>query len=170
MAQYYGITDLTPEEIAAVKEARPGRVQSVVGPIISKRAHIGWTTGGHTGEDMVLYSFGPNKPVGVIENTEFAKLTARSFGFDLKELSTRLFVSARPAFQSLGAEVKYNDADPLNPVIEVTKGNVKMELPIDTSVAKINGQIRYLKGLVVKPANVTYVPQEAIDLFQEAAM
>ncbi|MEW6425195.1 MAG: alkaline phosphatase [Bacillota bacterium] len=169
MAQYYGITDLTPEEIAAIKGAMPGRVQSVAGPIISKRAHIGWTTGGHTGEDIVLYSYGPNRPVGVIENTEFAKLTARSFGFDLEELSSRLFVPVRPAFQSLGAEVKYNNADPFNPIIEVSKGNVKMELPIDTSIAKINGQIRHLKGLAVKPENVTYVPQEAIDLFKEAA-
>lgn len=169
MAQYYGITDLTPEEIAAIKGAKPGRVQSVVGPIISKRAHIGWTTGGHTGEDVVLYSYGPNRPVGVIENAEFAKLTARSFGFDLKELTNRLFVPVRSAFQSLGAEVKYNDTDPFNPIVEVIKGNVKMELPINTSLAKINGKIRHLKGLVVKPANVTYVPQEAIDLFKEAA-
>nr|WP_243175087.1 alkaline phosphatase [Desulfofundulus sp. TPOSR] len=37
--------------------------------MISKRAHIGWTTNGHTGEDVVLYVYSPtgDRPTGVIE-------------------------------------------------------------------------------------------------------
>ena len=42
-----------------------------VGPIfttlLSKRANIGFTTGGHTGEDVFLYSYGPQKPYGLIQ-------------------------------------------------------------------------------------------------------
>lgn len=38
--------------------------------LMAKRAHLGFTTHGHTGEDVFLYSYGPGKPVGLIENTD----------------------------------------------------------------------------------------------------
>ncbi|MBC7959554.1 MAG: alkaline phosphatase, partial [Vallitaleaceae bacterium] len=52
MSTYFGISDLTDSEVSIIKAAAVGKVNSAVGPIISRRAFIGWTTGGHTGEDV----------------------------------------------------------------------------------------------------------------------
>ncbi|NHM27090.1 hypothetical protein G7K71_08840 [Desulfofundulus sp. TPOSR] len=94
----------------AIKEAKPGRLNYVVGPMISKRAHIGWTTNGHTGEDVVLYVYSPtgDRPTGVIENTDIAKYMERILGLNLQETTKKLFVPAEAAFPARGARVKWN--------------------------------------------------------------
>lgn len=169
MSGNYGVRNLTEDEIAAVKNAPKGKVQAVVGPIISKRANIGWTTIGHTGDDVALYSYGPGRPQGVIDNTDIAEIIAGTFGFDLAELNKKLFVPAEKGLESLGAEVVINESDPYNPVVEAVKGNIKMELPVNTSIVKINGQAAYMNGITVVSRDIPYVPQEAIDLFMAAA-
>ncbi|MED4302201.1 alkaline phosphatase, partial [Geobacillus stearothermophilus] len=44
--------------------------------IFDKRSHTGWTTSGHTGEDVPVYAYGPGSKrfVGQIENTDHAKI------------------------------------------------------------------------------------------------
>jgi len=64
----------------------------VLGPIFSKRTILGWTTQGHTGEDLFLYAYGPGKPTGLIENTQIATACAQAMGVDLKKATDELFV------------------------------------------------------------------------------
>lgn len=70
---------LTPEEIQAVKDVAPSKdvikIDNAIESIFNKRSITGWTTGGHTGEDVNVYAFGPGKYVfsGVQENTNIAK-------------------------------------------------------------------------------------------------
>ena len=48
-------------------------LKATIGNIISKRANIGWTTPGHTGEDVNLYAYGlipQNLTGGVMDNTQ----------------------------------------------------------------------------------------------------
>jgi alkaline phosphatase len=56
MAEFYGVTDLSAEELKAIRQAKPGSLNYTVGPMIAARSHLGFTTGGHTGEDVVLYA------------------------------------------------------------------------------------------------------------------
>lgn len=51
-------------------------LRTVLGSIISSRAFIGWTTPGHTGVDVNLYSYGlrPAGLGGVIQNIEVGNL------------------------------------------------------------------------------------------------
>ncbi|MTI85712.1 MAG: alkaline phosphatase [Firmicutes bacterium] len=166
LREYYGINDLTEEEIAAIKNAPSGDLNEVVGPMISKRANLGWTTSGHTGEDTVLYAFGPESPAGVLDNTEIARTITQALGLDLKELNESLFVPAKNTFESLGAKVYYDQADPENPVLEVIKGDNELKLPVNTSIANINGNIKYMEGLTLAPKDIIYVPREAVEIFQ----
>ena len=53
---------------------------------------IGWTTHDHTGTDVPLWSHGPGRPQGCIDNTGVAKSIARAMGVDLQKLSAKLFV------------------------------------------------------------------------------
>lgn len=72
--------ELTSEEIGAVKKAAETKklrqIDDAIEEIFNERSHTGWTTGGHTGEDVPVYAFGPSsdKLAGNIENTEMAKV------------------------------------------------------------------------------------------------
>lgn len=168
MQQYYGITDLTSGEIAEIKAASSGSLNYTVGPMISKRSGIGWTTGGHTGGDVVLYTYAPNndRPFGVIDNTDVAKYMARVLDLDLDSVSKQLFVPAKQAFIAKGATYKLDLTDAKNPKILVTKGNTKLELQIYKNIAVVNGKKTALDGVIVYNGVEAFVPQDAIDLIQ----
>lgn len=71
--------ELTDAEIGAVKKAGETKnltqIDNAIEEIFNERTHTGWTTGGHTGEDVPVYAFGPSseKFAGNIENTDMAK-------------------------------------------------------------------------------------------------
>lgn len=140
----------------------------VVGPMLSKRAHISWTTNGHTGEDVVLYVYSPtgDRPAGVIENTDIAKYMERILGLNLQETTKKLFVPAEAAFPARGARAKWDDSDPNNPVFVVTRDNDKLKLPVNKNLAEINGKLVKMNGLTVYNGVTTFVPQEALDLLK----
>ena len=60
--------------------------------IESRRARVGWSTGGHTGVDVGLYACGPGRErfVGLHENTDVARLIADLLGLDLDAETARL--------------------------------------------------------------------------------
>ncbi|PPQ47747.1 alkaline phosphatase [Paenibacillus peoriae] len=163
LSTYFGITDLTDEEVKTIKDAKEGSMNYAVGPIISKRANIGWTTGGHTGGDVVLYTYAPNgdHPTGVIDNTDVNKYMTRVLGLDLDTVSKQLFVPAKAAFEAKGAKFTADTK-----VITVTKGSNKLELPVYKNVATLNGKNTTLNGVVVFNGVDYFVPQQAIDLIQ----
>lgn len=163
LSTYFGITDLTDEEVKTIKDAKEGSMNYAVGPIISKRANIGWTTGGHTGGDVVLYTYAPNgdRPTGVIDNTDVNKYMTRVLGLDLDTVSKQLFVPAKAAFEAKGAKFTADTK-----VITVTKGSNKLELPVYKNIAMLNGKNTTLNGVVVFNGVDYFVPQQAIDLIQ----
>ncbi|MBC7088028.1 MAG: alkaline phosphatase [Tissierellales bacterium] len=168
MRKYYGINDLTNEEVEQIKNTKSGSMNYTVGPMIAKRANIGFTTNGHTGEDVTLYVYAPKNIdllTGVIENTDIAKYAEKAMGLDLNETSKKLFVWSRGEFEALGAEVQFDNlTDPKNPVLIVTKGDIKLEMPINKNIAYVNGEIVKLDGVVVYNGIKTYVPQSALEL------
>ena len=58
--------------------------------LLANRANIGFMTGGHTGEDVFLYSY-TSKPEGLIQNTDIAKTMAKAMGFNLEEVTNKIF-------------------------------------------------------------------------------
>lgn len=71
---------LTDKEIQSVKEAAQTKklvnIDNAIEQIFDTRSFTGWTTGGHTGEDVNVYAFGPAKErfAGKIDNTDNAKI------------------------------------------------------------------------------------------------
>ncbi len=169
MAQYYGITDITDEEIEEIKATESGKMNYTVGPMISKRANIGWTTNGHTGEDIPLYIYAPEnckKLSGVVENTDIAKYMAELFDTDLDKVTERLFVPVRQAAEEKGAKVDWNNEDKKNPVIVITKGKDEIIVPVNKNIAIVNGNEIKLEGVTVYNGITAYVPQQVIDLIK----
>ncbi|MDM5327752.1 alkaline phosphatase [Neobacillus sp. CF12] len=81
---------LTPEEIQSVEAAAATKkvldIDNAIENIFNKRSHTGWTTGGHTGEDVPVYAFGPSseKFAGQIDNTDIAKNVFDVLKYDIK--------------------------------------------------------------------------------------
>lgn len=97
MAEFAGITDLTPAEIATIQGA--SKLASYkqgyeIGSIIAARANVAsltpavramGSTGGHSGNQVPLYATGPNGQLfaKVLDNTDLAKLLAEAMGVNL---------------------------------------------------------------------------------------
>jgi alkaline phosphatase len=168
MAKYFGITDLTEEEIKAIQATKNGSMNYTVGPMIAKRANIGFTTGGHTGEDVTLYVYAPtgvDQLTGTVENTDIAHYMEKILDISLEEATKNLFVPARKAFEAKGATVRFDATDKANPVIVVSKGEIEIKIWVNTSIASVNGAEKKLDGVTVfDGTNTCYVPQSAVDL------
>ncbi len=170
MSEYYGIDDLTIDEITAIQTAKKGNMSAVVGPMLSKRSVIGWTTNGHSGEDLFFYAYGPSHPVGLIENTDIARISAKAMGFDLKQVDSKLFVEAGQAFGAIGASVSVDDTDTANKVLIVKKGLKRAEIPLSKNIITINAKSYEMNGIAVfvPRSGKVYLPQQAVELAQAA--
>jgi len=101
ISKYFGINDLTAEEVEDIKSTEDADMNYTVGPMIGKRANIGFTTTGHTGEDVTLFVYAPqniSQLTGTVENTDIAVYMEKAMGLNLSEATDRLFVKARDAF------------------------------------------------------------------------
>ncbi|MGP3788435.1 alkaline phosphatase [Paenibacillus sp. 1A_MP2] len=72
--------ELTAEEIQSVKDAAKDAdvttIDNAIEAIIDNRSFTGWTTGGHTGEDVPVYAYGPasHRFSGLVDNTDNAEI------------------------------------------------------------------------------------------------
>ncbi|MCS1350667.1 alkaline phosphatase [Mechercharimyces sp. CAU 1602] len=72
VAKYAGITDLTEAELETIRTAEYDYLG--IAQVISERANVGWTTTGHTGVNVPVYSYGPRSRylTGTVDNTMIA--------------------------------------------------------------------------------------------------
>ena len=173
VAEYYGIGDLKSDEIKAIRQSKTGSLNKVLGPMMSSRSNIGWTTSGHTGEDVFLYVYGYTRPVGMVENGEIARMVARALGFDLKKVDSRLFAPAEEVFGNIGAIVSIDRTNPENPTLVVEKGGKRAELPFSKNLIRVSpsGKEYAMEGVTIfaPKTGKVYVPRQAVTLFEPAA-
>ena len=134
---------------------------------------IGWTTRGHSGDDVPLWTYGPDHPIGHMDNTEIAGCIAKELGFDLNKTNSRLFVEAGDVFSKDNGDGKLDKneymvdmTDSSNPVLRIGDA----ELPVSKNILVQNGVTHELEGTVVY-APVTgkvYIPAEVISLVNGA--
>ena len=165
VAEKLGIADLSDEEVAAIQKYSKGSLNYVVGPMVGARAKIGYTTGGHTGEDVVLYAFDPRgeRPTGLVDNTEIGKYLAESMGVDLNAATNRLFTDAKVLAAQVGATLSQDDSDAENPVLVATKGSHTLRVARNKSVAALDGKEIQADGVAVMSGNTWYVSKNIFD-------
>lgn len=166
VGELYGLDNLSEEEIKALKTSES--LQADMSKMLSERANIGFSTGGHTGEDVFLYAYGPSKPYGLIDNTDIAKSMASFLGFDLNEITDKLFVNAKVSFEEKGYETRIDVTDENNPVFIAEKQNIKIELPVNKNIAHItqkdHSYTKTLEGVTVYNEKDFYVSESALNL------
>jgi alkaline phosphatase len=172
---YYGIADLTDSEVAQIQAFVPTPavgLNFVLGPMISNRSVIGWTTVGHVGEDLFFYYFGLNRPLPIIENSDIALLCSKHLNLNLGRMDQLLFKPADIAFPAIGANISIDSTDPANKALVVTKGAKTARLPFSKDVFQMNGKEWEMNGITVYAPKANngsgrvYVPQQALDFFR----
>jgi alkaline phosphatase len=144
------ITNLSPEEETALLTAKDNDLQGALSAMLSKRAGIGFTTWGHTGEEVVLGFYSPENDGlhGVIENTDIPRYADTALGLGLEQSRGTLYIEARGAFPD--AIVATDDADPRNPVLIVKQGSMERRYPLNRNYCLENGKPRKLKTPTVR--------------------
>ncbi|CAG9993561.1 unnamed protein product [Clonostachys byssicola] len=87
-----GITHATDEELEYLI-AHPDLSVNIFAAMISLRAHVGWSTHGHTALDVNIYSSGPDSASvirGNVENTDVGKYLRSYLDVDVEEVTTLL--------------------------------------------------------------------------------
>ncbi|WPX08830.1 alkaline phosphatase [Anaerocellum danielii] len=170
VSKYYGIDNLTQDEINAIKNASAGKLNYVLGPIISKRSYIGWTTNDHTGEEVVLYAYHPNGyvPHGVIDNTEVCDYMAEILGIDLGSFNENAYISDAD-IQDKGYDVTINKDNPNNIQLEIIHNGKKYVIPQNKNIV-IQGQNQFNTKYVnvyISSVKRFFVSSDIVDLIKK---
>ncbi len=119
--------------------------------ILNSRTCFGFTTGGHTGEEVILSSYHPqgDNLKGHINNTELNAYLQKVSGLttSLDELSNQLFAKHTDVFT--GAKISIDKKDKDFPILTVKKGKNTFVVKAFSSVATLNGKPFDIGSVVV---------------------
>ena len=137
--------------------------------IMNSRSCFGFTTGSHTGEEVLMAAYHPQDdvPRGNMRNTDINRYLQQVSGLDnsLEELTDRIFVNHNELFKGMHQTINRNNPD--IPVLMVTKGRTRLEIPAFSSVVKKNGKPFDIGSVVVyiDKNDTFYLPATLADAF-----
>ena len=160
--KYTGI-DITDEELDVLRASKNYRetdytkvgttvnlAHNIVN-ILNSHMCFGFTTGGHTGEEVIMAAYHPqgDVPKGHLTNQEVNKYLQKVTGIEisLQELSDKIFVKHSSLFEGINYSIDKND--PKFPILKVTKGKNTLELKAFSSVGKLNGKSFDIGSVIV---------------------
>lgn len=160
--KYTGI-DITDEEFDVLRSSKNYRetdytkvgtsinlAHNIVN-ILNSHMCFGFTTGGHTGEEVIMAAYHPqgDVPKGHLTNQQVNKYLQEVTGIEisLQELSDKIFVKHSSLFEGLKYSVDNND--PKFPILKVIKGKNTLEIKAFSSVGKLNGKSFDIGSVVV---------------------
>ena len=165
--KYYSI-DLTNEELAIVKgESGEGR-QVGIREVIARRVGIGYTTGGHTGEQIYLGVYSPQNVElleGVVDNTEVNKYMQRVlFGEEiLSDYTKEIYQDGDLVLSNIeNVKATVDESIKHSPKLIIEKLGNKIEVDLYTNNYKINDEEKELKTVVPYINGKYFIPQELI--------
>jgi alkaline phosphatase len=167
--KYWGV-DLSQEDAQQILEiSKPYGKEGhyALGEVICpKYTDIGWTTHGHTGGDIPLFAYGPDRPIGLLDAPDIGRVSAQALGLDLDKLNARLFVDARQAFP--GEAVRLDRTDLNNQTINIAHLDRRAVLPVNKNILHLGDQQILLEGIVVHipDTDKIYLPLQAIQLIK----
>jgi alkaline phosphatase len=158
----YGLSGLNKKEYCAMEEAKDIEdLEIEMVKLMAKRANLGFSTHGHTGEDVFLYAYGPGKPAGLIENTELPGVMADFLGFSLdSKLFSDWYVDGKKLFKERGYKVLIDKRDVDNPELVVTRGDKEFRFPENKNFYFRNGETVELKSVNVHSGGTFFIHWE----------
>ncbi len=132
----YGIENLTDKEVETIlafyenRPKNPFEIVKIVAKIISNRTSIGWTSMGHTGEDVFLAVYHPTgyRPMGLVQNTDINKYMCEILGVDnLDSLTSLYYVDANKLFKNYSTSLDTSNV--FEPIFVVNNKNTELRIP-----------------------------------------
>ena len=170
--EYYGI-DLTAEELAIVKGEQGEGRQVGIREVIARRVGIGYTTGGHTGEQIYLGVYAPSDVElleGVVDNTEVNKYMQRVlFGEEILSSYTKeIYQDEEVVLGKIeGTTTSVDESIKHSPKLTIERLGNTIEVDIYTNNYRINGEEKELKTVVPYINGKYFIPKELIDVVSE---
>ncbi|MDR1864524.1 MAG: alkaline phosphatase [Bacteroidales bacterium] len=172
----YTAVDITEEEVQSILQSKDYKMgdytevsnnrnmrYSII-EIMNSRTCFGFTSGGHTGEEVLLAAYHPSGdiPTGVNTNVEINEYLCKLMGFDvsLQELTKRIFAPHTKALPGYDCTIEV-DSDKL-PVLTAKKGKNTLVIPAFRSVAQLNGKPLDIGSVTVymDKNNTFYLPAD----------
>ena len=158
--EYTGI-DLNEKELAAIKAHRfktaadhmsvdlAPNLGAEINKILTRHTHIGWVTGGHTGEDVFLAIYNPNdqRPTGLVRNVDLNRYMRKVLGLKetLEDMTDRIYVPHYKVFKGYKFTIEEGFDGPM---LKVLGGDVTVEVPSNRSYVLVNGERKDLGSVV----------------------
>jgi alkaline phosphatase len=130
--------------------------------IMNNRSTFGFTTGGHTGEEVFLAAYHPkgNIPAGNVRNKEINNYLFKAAGLKkpLNKLTAEIYAKHTDVFR--GYDISINKQDTIIPKLVVKHGDKTLIIPAYSSVATLNGAPFELGSVAVyiDKTNLFYLP------------
>lgn len=163
--------DYTKSPVPQNQRQRGITLQYFLAKIMTDSTCFGFTTNGHTGEDVFLAAYHPmnDLPIGVYRNYEINEYLCQLMNLEnkLPALSNHYFARHSQVFQ--GAEYSIVvDSTSIHPVLTVIKGNNILKITDDSNVVNLNGKEIQLQTVViyVDKNKTFYLPEDLSDLLR----
>lgn len=143
-----------------------------INKILTKHTHIGWVTGGHTGEDVFLAVYNPNgeTPHGLVKNIDLNRYMRKVLGLkeSLEDMTQRLYTPHYEVFKGYDFSVEEGFD---GPCLKVVCDDVTLEVPSNRSYVLLNGERKDLGSVVpyIKENKTFYLPAVTRDLLPKIA-
>ncbi|MDR1370859.1 MAG: alkaline phosphatase [Dysgonamonadaceae bacterium] len=155
--------DYSKSSLSDEERMKGSKLSKVVAKILDSRTCFGFTTGGHTGEEVFLAVYDPtkNRRTGHITNIDINSYLHSSLGLkqSLSSLTGEYFAKHTDVFKRYEFSINQTDKD--NPVLEIKNKGNKLEIRPNTNIVLLNGKEVKLKSVIVYvDRNETfYLPQ-----------
>lgn len=138
------------KEADYMKISNSVNMASSIAKIMDQHTYFGFTTGGHTGEEVFLATYHPQGdiPVGMNTNIEINQYLFDVLGLktSLDEMTNDIFAKHTDVFNGLDYTI---DKSGDFPVLKVKKGKLTLSIPAFKSVAYLNDQPISLRSVTV---------------------
>ena len=144
----------------------PNMTNNIVN-LMNSRMCFGFTTGGHTGEEVLLAAYHPDGdvPMGHLKNTDINDYLFEVSGLKtpLSEMTQRIFAKHHEVFEGMKYTIENRDAD--IPVLVVIDKKNTLRIPAFSSVATLNGKSFDLGSVTVyiDKNDTFYLPSNLVD-------
>ena len=177
----YTEIDLTDDELESLltsknykmggnnEDAKTPSLQSNILKVLNSKMCFGFTTGGHTGEEVLLAAYHPEGtlPMGHLKNTDINDYLFKVSGLKtpLAEMTQQIFAKHTDVFADMTYSIEGKDSD--IPVLMVKKGDRVLKVPAFSSVATLDGKAFDLGSVTVyiDRNDTFYLPKNLKDVF-----
>ena len=152
-------------------QKKSGNVSSLLIKIMTEPTCFGFTTGGHTGEEVFLASYHPqkNQLQGVYHNFEINDYLCKLLNLEnkLPQMTSHYFAKHTQVFKGMTFSSNA-DTEKNHPVLTVKNGSNELKVKANSNVVNLNGKQIQLQTVVVyvDKNNTFYLPESLADLMK----